>query len=248
MYIRLALLCCLALASPVAMPADLEFRSGPERTTLIELYTSEGCSSCPPAEAWMNRLARDSRVWRDFVPVAFHVDYWNYLGWTDRFSRPGYGQRQRHYARVLGQPTVYTPAFFVNGQPWRPGNITRMLARESTAPGELAVRLNGHQVSARLSAADRPGPFTLNIAVLGMGLRSDIRAGENAGRRARHDFVVLAASQLKGHSGKWQTTLPRVGAFDASRYALAAWISSPGDPRPLQATGGYLPRALVVSP
>ena len=81
-----------------------------------------------------------------------------------------------------------------------------------------------------------------------MGLRSDIRAGENAGRHARHDFVVLARSQLKGHTGRWQTALPRVGWFNASRYALAAWISTPGDPRPLQATGGYLPRALVVSP
>jgi hypothetical protein len=248
MHIRLALLCILALASQPAMAGDLEFHSGPERKMLIELYTSEGCSSCPPAEAWMNRLARDSRVWSDFVPVAFHVDYWNYLGWTDRFSRPGYGQRQRRYARVLGQPTVYTPAFFVNGRPWRPGDITGMLARESAAPGELALRLHGRRVSARLVAADRPGPFILNIAVLGMGLRSDIRAGENAGRHARHDFVVLARSQLEDHNGKWQTTLPRADVFGASRYALAAWISRPGDPRPLQATGGYLPRALVVSP
>jgi hypothetical protein len=248
MIFRLILLSCLTLFPSAALAGDLLFRSGPARNALIELYTSEGCSSCPPAEAWLNRRTGDDGLWRDFVPVAFHVDYWNYLGWTDRFSQPGYGQRQRDYARVLGQRTVYTPAFLVNGRPWRPGLPGGIPVDKADSPGRLTVELHGHRVSARFKSGSRPGPLVLNLALLGMGLSSDIRAGENSGRHARHDFVALAHARLPGRNGKWETTLPRSRDHEARRYALAAWISRPGDPSPLQATGGYLPGGLVGSP
>ena len=77
----------LAAMRAEAQTAAIQFHSAPKRTALLELYTSEGCSSCPPAEAWLSRLEYSPRLWRDFVPVAFHVDYWNYLGWKDNWSQ-----------------------------------------------------------------------------------------------------------------------------------------------------------------
>ena len=92
------------------------FQSGPLRVNVLELYTSEGCSSCPPADRWLSGLKQDDRLWREIIPIAFHVDYWNYIGWQDRFSSPVYSERQRHYARNKGLSTVYTPGFLLNGR------------------------------------------------------------------------------------------------------------------------------------
>jgi hypothetical protein len=76
------------------------FQSGPARVGLLELYTSEGCSSCPPAESWLSGLAGNDALWKDVVPVAFHVDYWDYLGWRDVFASSAFSERQRDYASV----------------------------------------------------------------------------------------------------------------------------------------------------
>src|SRR5713226_2490390 len=73
--------------------ADRVFESGPQKIHLLELFTSEGCSSCPPAEAWLSKLKSDPRLWKDFVPLAFHVDYWDRLGWRDRFSSRAWTER-----------------------------------------------------------------------------------------------------------------------------------------------------------
>src|SRR5687768_10063986 len=91
----LLLLCCVMNDLGAE---QIQFQSGPNRTALLELYTSEGCSSCPPAEAWLSRVKSDARLWKEFVPVAFHVDYWDYLGWRDPFGMANYSERQRAYA------------------------------------------------------------------------------------------------------------------------------------------------------
>src|SRR5437867_10582189 len=78
--------------------APISFQSQQNRTALLELYTSEGCSSCPPAEAWLSKLKDAPGLWRDFVPIAFHVDYWDSLGWKDPFAIKAYSERQRDYA------------------------------------------------------------------------------------------------------------------------------------------------------
>lgn len=99
-----------------AMPAV--FQSSEPQTTLLELYTSESCSSCPPAEAWLSKLKNEPGLWNKFVPVAFHVDYWNNLGWRDRLSDPQFTQRQQSYARLWSADGVYTPEFVLNGKEW----------------------------------------------------------------------------------------------------------------------------------
>ena len=113
----------LAASLVAAMSASAEtnviqFQSAPERTALLELYTSEGCSSCPPAEAWLSGLKESPRLWKDFVPVAFHVDYWNYLGWKDAWSDAGFSERQRSYAQLWHTENIYTPEFVLNGKEW----------------------------------------------------------------------------------------------------------------------------------
>src|SRR6516164_9572668 len=91
------------------------FESGPAQVSLLELYTSEGCSSCPPAEAWLGELSRNPNLWRAVVPVSFHVDYWDNLGWKDGFSSREFTLRQRFYAASWGSESVYTPGFVLNG-------------------------------------------------------------------------------------------------------------------------------------
>ena len=100
---------------------------------MIELYTSEGCSSCPPAEAWLSTWKSSPDLWKSVFPVAFHITYWDDLGWTDSFAQPAFTQRQRDYAARLGQDSVYTPEFVVNGREWRGWFSRRVAARRSRA-------------------------------------------------------------------------------------------------------------------
>jgi hypothetical protein len=242
------LLLVLVLTPTMALAAGrtLSFDSGTRRVTVVELYTSEGCSSCPPAEAYLNGFAARPDLWTGYVPLAFHVDYWDYLGWRDRFAAPENGARQRRYVALGRMSAVYTPAFVVNGRGWRPARRDAAPASDGAPAPRLRARVAGARVVVTLSnGAAVPRPLELHLAVLGMGLHSHIRAGENRGRDATHDFVVLARTRHAGADGRWSTPLPAVPAVAARRYALAVWVSRPGDPTPLQATGGYIPVSLV---
>ena len=106
-------------AAVAAHAAPLEFQSREQQTSLLELYTSEGCSSCPPAESWLSQLKAKTGLWSDFVPVAFHVDYWDSLGWRDKWASPQFTERQRAYAAASASANVYTPEFVLNGAEWR---------------------------------------------------------------------------------------------------------------------------------
>src|SRR4051812_18023944 len=98
----------LAMIAALSARADeVTFESKPTRTHLLELYTSEGCSSCPPAEAWLSALKNDPRLWHDFVPVAFHVDYWDHLGWTDPFAAKRWTERQTDYSLLWKTESIY---------------------------------------------------------------------------------------------------------------------------------------------
>ena len=106
------------LAASPSLAGELHFESSAEPVQLIELYTSEGCSSCPPADRWLSALERDPGLWEQFVPIAFHVTYWNYLGWSDRFGRAEFDARHRRVA-ANASAVVYTPGLFVGGREWR---------------------------------------------------------------------------------------------------------------------------------
>jgi hypothetical protein len=237
----------VAMLSPLATLAGPMILQSPDRQThLLELYTSEGCSSCPPADRWLSDLKADPRLWREVVPVAFHVDYWDSLGWPDRFAAAAYSDRQRIYAAQGLTRTVYTPGFFLNGSEWRQWFNRRSLALD-TLPrvGTLKLKLQDGHIDAELAPVERLSePLKLEVALLGFELATQVEAGENRGRRLRHDFVVLGYQRVAmtgHHDGRFiaHIELPRA-RVTAPRLALAAWVSGRRDLRPLQAVGGWL--------
>jgi hypothetical protein len=117
-FVGIIMATLLAAMSAAAQTNFIKFQSGPEQTALLELYTSEGCSSCPPAEAWLSGLQESPGLWKDFAPVGFHVDYWNHLGWKDVWSDPQFSERQRDYAQFWHSENIYTPEFVLNGKEW----------------------------------------------------------------------------------------------------------------------------------
>ena len=220
----------------------IHIESGIRKNTLIELYTSEGCSSCPPAEEYLNHYVDNPQLWKTWIPVAFHVDYWDYIGWKDRYAKKEYGARQSRYAKLKQVSTVYTPAFMVNGQSWRPGFFSPSLKEETSEVGNLAVTMTGNNITASFKPVNKiDGTLTLNIALLGMDLATKIERGENAGRNAKHEFVVIGFNKKQSHNNQWQMTLPKEHYQGAKHYALAAWVSVDNNPTPIQALGTYLP-------
>jgi len=220
-----------------AFAGDVVFRSGPGHVHLLELFTSEGCSSCPPAEKRLSGLAGDPGLWKDVVPVAFHVDYWDNLGWPDRFASPAYTQRQQRYAQEWGGDSVYTPEFVLDGREFRAAEIPA----PSGSGGNLSVTLNStRQLTVRYEpGAPNPGAeWEVHVATLGMGLVTDVRAGENGGRRLRQDFVALALVSLPLHAGANTATLTLPTQKDGEK-AIAVWITQANESAPVQAAGGW---------
>jgi hypothetical protein len=174
--------------------------SGPGTATLVELYTSEGCSSCPPADRWLSALVRAPSPTGPVVALAFHVDYWDYLGWRDRFARPAFTARQRERVAAGGGEVVYTPQVLVAGRDFRGWGPATALdrtvadARGRPAPAQLRLELSGPaddwraQLDGAITVA--PGDTRVWLAVYGDGLASRVTRGENRGRALRHDRVV----------------------------------------------------------
>jgi len=228
-----------------AVAASLILTSQEQRTALIELYTSEGCSSCPPADRWVSRLKDDPRLWKQIVPVAFHVDYWNYLGWRDRFADARFSKRQEDYQQHHYLQTVYTPGVMKNGREWRgwpKGDIP--MSRQEDQAGILKITIGDDNASAEFLPAQRGrSRLTLNLALLGSDLSTRVAAGENAGKILRHDFVVLDFQQFTQASqgGQFRWKLPGLlKRTRQDRSAIALWVTTVDDPTPLQATGGWL--------
>lgn len=229
----------------VAGAAPFSLASGSTQVALIELYTSEGCSSCPPADRWLSGLKDDPRLWKEVVPVAFHVDYWDYIGWKDRFASPEYSARQRNYARQQSVRAVYTPGFVYNGEEWRQWFSRRYddVPRPREA-GVLEVVLNAGQAVVRYHPPGANGDLKANLVLLGGGLSTQVKAGENRGRRLEHDFVVLGlvSAPLVHNEGAYTMTLELPATtVRAERYALAAWVSHNDAQAVLQSVGGWLP-------
>lgn len=222
-----------AFAAPDAAPAPPadEFAAILVHNTpfaVVELYTSEGCSSCPPAEALLNRLDRNARQddHRIFA-LAFHVDYWNRLGWTDPFSNSAYSDRQRDYAVALRQSSVYTPQMIVNGATGFVGSrahqaedeIGRALASFPEKTNKPAPPLGigfvaepvaqDGQLNLRWRVDALPAHATLNLAIAENGLSTDVPRGENRGRTLPHEGVVrtLLTEPLATTHGRWSAQI-----------------------------------------
>lgn len=240
-----SLLFTALLYGTTAWGEALQFNSGEHQTTLIELFTSQGCSSCPPAERWLGGLQQDPRLWKKLIPLAFHVDYWDSLGWKDQFANPAYSERQRRYKRegVLG--VVYTPGFVVNGHEWRRWFGLSNIPESDQRVGELKLELDGNALRARYTPViAEEKSLILNVAVLGVGLTVDVTRGENAGKQLSQDFSVLEHRQWRSTNGEWAVTLPEVDLAAGARPAIAAWVNRSDSQTPIQAVGGWLPAEL----
>ena len=185
----------LALALP-AGAAKIEAESGDTVTPVVELYTSEGCSSCPPADAWIRRLGETLGKGLDAVPLAFHVDYWNYLGWEDPFSHPDFTDRQRMLGALNRQHSIYTPEFLVSGRETR-GTRAVVKAIQSANDQDAAVRVRlsaslakTGEIAADVRVSGDTGDAELYLAVYENGITREIGGGENRGRTLHYDFVV----------------------------------------------------------
>jgi hypothetical protein len=197
------LLAALLVRSPTAgAVGGCPLTSPAHRVTLLELYTSEGCDSCPPADRWLSAIAGRGFDANKVVPLAFHVDYWNQLGWNDRFSDARFSERQRAIAERQRSGVIYTPQFVVDGRDWRPAqrdeSLTAVLATITGQPARAQIRAQvARETQALLvrgevsvpEAADRDAAEVW-IALFENGLSTDVRAGENGGKTLHHDYVV----------------------------------------------------------
>ncbi len=224
------------LLMPLSVAAQ-SFQQQGEPPQLVELFTSEGCSSCPPADQRLSTLLEHPQLWRRFVPLAFHVDYWDYLGWQDPFADSRFSTRQRD-KRARGElRSVYTPAFVIDGQEWRGffrGQDWPLPPRRDG--GRLTAELDGDQLRVSFVNDQAPAELKAQVALLGFGLGSDVSRGENRGRRLEHQFVVQSLQQQSGQRD-WQFHLPKVAG---EQLALAVWITAGDAGQPLQVLGGWI--------
>jgi hypothetical protein len=217
--------------------ADLHFQSSTQQTQLLELFTSQGCSSCPPAETWLQQFINSPRLWSQIIPIAMHVYYWDDLGWKDPFATPAYSQRQRTYQQTGHVGGVYTPGFVINGQEWRSWFGLRSLPAMTGDAGILQATVKDQQLNADYNG--KKEPFVLHVALLGFGLKTSINRGENRQRILEEDFVSLAQTTAQSSDNHWQLKVP-TSNVNAERYGLAIWIERPTERTPIQATGGWL--------
>lgn len=226
--------------------ADIRMEQDGSPPQLIELYTSQGCSSCPSADRWLNAFKGKPKLWEDFVPVAFHVDYWNYLGWPDTFSKKQYSERQRAYRRSGRVGSVYTPGFIVDGREWRGYFKDRKLPVKSRKKfGKLVVSGAGAEIDILwLPSGQVEDGYIGNVALLGFDLSTKIERGENRRKILPYEFTVLHFEEtlLTNTDEGWKIALdlPSSWQSEAPRYGLAVWVTSTSAAKPLQVVGGWV--------
>lgn len=228
------LLTLAAAAMPIASTAaaaSCQARSGPTAPTVVELYTSEGCSSCPPADRWLSTLKGRS----DVLPLAFHVTYWDRLGWPDRFATPEGTTRQHELAAAAGRAQVYTPQVLADGRDWR---IWPKLPAPQASAVALTLQREGDLVTAEVTATSATAARLAGYwAVLEDQHQSAVRAGENAGETLRHDHVVRlykpVAAWGASQGARSQLSVSRGVAEHPRRVVFV--VTDAATQRPLQA-------------
>jgi hypothetical protein len=169
---------------------------------IVELFTSEGCSSCPPADRALKFLAEQQPIPNaEIIPLAFHVDYWNNLGWQDKFSSAAFSRRQELYVSRFGIEGSYTPEMVVDGRDEFLGSDTGRAAKViadavKDRKGSVTLKLDGDSIIASISSLPEHHPSTVFLAVTEDGITSQVKAGENGGQTFTHTSVVRSLSTL----------------------------------------------------
>jgi len=246
---RIALVIAGLAVSGAALPAGVcEKKSPPHRVALLELYTSEGCNSCPPADDMVRNVFKSGLTPDQVVPLSMHVDYWDYAGWRDRFADATFTERQYWLGAIAHQHTVYTPQIFVAGREerdWRDGDVVKAVQLMSARPAAVSISIsqaptaNG-QTTVTAAAVTAPGaargaPLNLYFAVYENDLVSNVKAGENRGETLRHSFVVRqwsapVALNAQGRAEiRWQKPVPADAHVGSLGYAAFVEDNSSGE-------------------
>jgi len=246
----LTMLACAMAVSPIAASAQSQCsaQSGAQRAALIELYTSEGCSSCPPADRWLAGVAAKADPGQLSL-LAFHVDYWDEIGWPDRFAQAAYSQRQRERVQAGGSNTVYTPQVMLGSRLdlrwYKPAQVAEAIAAVQVQPAPLQIALKARRTTTGLHVDVAAMPrgkaapqANLYLALYEDGLSTAVKAGENANTLLHHERVV------RGLWGPWPMTAsglhhvleiqPPPGAITA-HLGLTAFVQASSDGENLQA-------------
>ena len=229
--------------------AACELASGQKTAALVELYTSEGCSSCPPADREMRRLQDGLDTGAVAVPLALHVGYWDYLGWKDPYAQAAFAERQEQLVHANGQRTLYTPQFFVNGAELRARRTTLRdeVRRLNALPPAATIHVRAAfaqavlHLSTEAASTSNAQRLALYVALTESRLTSKIARGENAGATLEHDHVVrlwLGPVRLVSGGASVARDIELPAAWQRSHLELAAFVQDEQSGRVLQAVGG----------
>jgi hypothetical protein len=223
-------------------------KSGAQTASVVELYTSEGCDSCPPADKWFSTLRAQPGGAAPVIPLAFHVDYWDYIGWKDRFANARYAERQRGIVAVHGGRTVYTPQIMLDGRDSRAwtsasrfdASLRDVAARAPRASIALGAADNADSLNVSIDVAiaheaDRRDA-QLFIAITENKLESRVTAGENKGVTLKHDHVVRElVGPLPVTAAAMQRSIRIARDWKREDLNVAAFVQSSRDGTALQA-------------
>ena len=255
LFAAFAAICAVLSVPPAAGATECTAVSGPRRVAVLELYTSEGCDSCPPADKWVSELPARKFTGDQVIPLAFHVDYWNQLGWTDPFSQAAFSARQHEQSRRRGVSFVVTPQLLLNGQDYRRGVLFDDFAakvkviNQSKPQADIRLKIS-RSGSAFVTAVDvsvagdaAQKRAQVYLALYENRLVTAVGAGENRGRVLNHDFVVRS---LEGPLAlDDQGNLSRVHRFELDRpwkpqdTNIAVFVQHPHSGDVLQALAAH---------
>ncbi len=249
---KLIILSCL-LALPAFAAEKLTVVSSPQQTAVVELYTSEGCSSCPPADQWFEALIDVPKEELDVLALAFHVDYWDYIGWKDRFGSPKHTSRQRQLGANNNQGSIYTPEFFVDGAEARgTRNVIEKIRISNNKTAILQLKLSvskeGETLRLELQAASEdtlPEILHSRFLVYESQLSSDVTRGENSGETLSHQQVVRYISPALRLEDNSRHEINIDPDWQLANIGIAAMITSPGNETYLQAVHTPITALLV---
>lgn len=223
---------------------DIEFVSGENRVNLIELYSSQGCSSCPIADIWLSKLKNHPKLFKEFIPITFHVTYWDYIGWRDIFADKSNDNRQKNYAiNIWKNNSIYTPQFVVNAKEYRKWFDNQAFPKlEKEYGGDLKIIINKNNIHATYFNKNiKNKNLYLNVAILGFDYDIKVNEGENKNKILHHDFVVLKHilkfTEIKNNRLTLDTKLDFINYNN--KIAIVIWLNDE-DSNILQSTGGYL--------
>jgi hypothetical protein len=236
---RKLLILVAVLAHGPVLGAQCSAASGEKTTALVELYTSEGCDSCPPADRWLSSLGPKGYAPDRVVPIALHVDYWDYIGWKDPFARQAHSNRQRKMAKLARVAMVYTPQVLLQGRDfrgWRSGwEFEQEVSRINARPARASIHLEldtappgAFRVKARAALKGTvTGEPALYLAAYENKLVSEVKAGENRGRTLPHDYVVLqwqGPLEFKATTLEEERLLPLLPKAVRAQSGVAAFV------------------------